>query len=502
MDHSKSGSRSTWAAALRNRRMMILLLCMAAVLVLTPAIAAWASPAPKVSAAPSQPAAVQTATVNSVVLGVGANETQRLVTWYGTSSQQGELQLAPACAQKGNDFPWMHVSFPAVTGTSSVTGFSTFKATIDDLRPNTDYVYRVGNRDAWSPVYRFSTQNFRAGDFTFAFAGDPQIGAGAGYNGATLAQDSTGWATSLDHAAQWFPNSSFLMSLGDEVNVNNNESQYTGFLAPAQLPSTTLATIIGNHDSGAANYQQHFSVPNPANNSTDLAGGDYWYSYDNVLFMVLNSNNLNTAQHQAFMVNAIAAYKAQDHGQDPLWKIVAFHHSLFSVADHTTDSDILQRRSELPPVFKALGIDAVLGGHDHSYARSLVMDGSTPITTGYTSNGSNKYASYTEAPGATDTVYICANSSSGSKFYAIQNLAFPFLAVDNQENSPNIGKVDVTPDSLTFTTYRSGASNTMIDVVDTFTLNRAKSHGACGHATMKVASLNGGMLQSLLGLTW
>ena len=451
MDHSKLHTRSAWAAALRNRRVMILLFCMAAAFILTPAIAAWATIGGPQTIASSSPSltATPTVTVNSVDLGIGADQTQRLVTWYGNSDRPGVLELAPACAQRGSCFPQRYVSFPAVTDGSNaaVTGFDTFRATVTGLRSCTEYIYRVGNRDAWSPVYHFSTQRFCAGHFSFLFAGDPQIGAGAGYNGATLA--------------------------------DADEAQYAGVFSPSELPSITLATVIGNHDSGiagytagAANYKAHFTVPNPANNSTDPAGGDYWFSYDHVLFMVLNSNNLNDAQHQDFMTNAIAAYKAQNHGHDPLWKIVAFHHSIFSVANHTQDSDILQRRADLPPIFKALGIDAVLGGHDHSYARSLVMDGSTPITTGYTSNGSNHYASYTEAPGATDTVYICANSSSGSKFYAIQNLVFPFLAVDNQENIPNIGKVRVTPDSLTFTVHRSGASNTINDVVDTFALKR------------------------------
>ena len=474
MDHSTSRTRPAWAAV-RNRRVMTLLFCLAAVFILTPAIAAWAvtgGPQTKAASSPS-PAATPTATVNSVVLGVGADQTQRLVTWYGDSSRPGAMELAPACAQRGSGFPQKCVSFPAVTAVSSVAGFDTFKAAVTGLRPSTEYIYRVGNGDAWSPIYHFSTHRFGAGHFSFLFVGDAQIGAGAGYNGATLADDTAGWTTTLGHAAQWFPHASLLVSLGDQVNTNNDESQYAGFLAPSELRSMTLATVVGNHDSGVANYQQHFSVPDPANNSVDPAGGDYWFSYDHVLFLVLNSNNLDTAQHQDFMIAAIAAYKAQNHGRDPLWKIVAFHHSLFSVADHTQDSDILQRRSELPPVFKALGIDVVLGGHDHSYARTLMMDGSTPITTGYTTNGSNHYASYTEARGATDTVYICANSSSGSKFYAIQNLVFPWLATDNQENTPNIGKVRVTPDALTFTVYRSGAANTIGNVVDTFTLKRA-----------------------------
>lgn len=488
MDHNKSRTRSAWAAALQNRRVMILLFCMAAVFILTPVIAAWAtSGGPQTTASPSTSlTATSAATVNSVDLGIGADQTQRLVTWYGNSDRPGELELAPASAQRGSRFPQRYVSFPAVTDGSNaaVTGFDTFRATVTGLRSSTDYIYRVGNADAWSPIYHFSTQSFSAGHFSFLFAGDPQIGAGAGYDGATLAQDTNGWTTTLGHATQWFPKAAFLMSLGDQVDANADESQYAGFFAPPELHSITLATAIGNHDSGisgytagAANYKAHFTVPNPAYNSTDPAGGDYWFSYDDVLFMVLNSNNLDDAQHADFMASAIAAYESQHYGHDPLWKIVAFHHSIFSVASHTQDSDILQRRADLPPIFQALGIDAVLGGHDHSYARSLVMDGSTPITTGYTTNGSNHYASYTEAPGATDTVYICANSSSGSKFYAIKNLVFPFLAVDNQENVPNIGKVDITPNSLTFTVYRTGASNTVDDVVDTFTLRRPSLTG-------------------------
>jgi 3',5'-cyclic AMP phosphodiesterase CpdA len=463
---------------------------MAAVFTVTPVIAAWATPSGPQTTAPSTPSPTTTPaiTVNSVDLGIGANQTQRLVTWYGTSGRPGEVELAPACAQKGSDFPWRHMSFPAVTDSSNatVTGFDTFRATVMDLWPHTEYVYRVGNGDAWSPIYHFRTHGFCAGHFSFMFAGDPQIGAGLGYNGASLADDTNGWTTTLGHAVRWFPHASFLLSLGDQVDANNNEAQYAGFFAPPELPSMTLATVIGNHDSGiagytagAANYTAHFTVPNPGNNSADPdpAGGDYWFSYNNVLFMILNSNNTNDASHMDFMEGAIAAYKAQHHGHNPLWKIVAFHHSIFSVANHTNDPDIILRRADLPPMFKALGIDAVLGGHDHSYARTLVMDGETPIYTGYKRNGSNQYASYTEAPGASDTVYICANSSSGSKFYPIQTqLTFPWLAVDNQEKVPNIGTVRVTPDSLTFTVYRSGASNTADnaeDVVDTFTLNRA-----------------------------
>ncbi|MDR1540519.1 MAG: metallophosphoesterase [Clostridiales bacterium] len=131
---------------------------------------------------------------------------------------------------------------------------------------------------------------------------------------------------------------------------------------------------------------------------------------------------MSTAQHKEFLEDAIEAFRINK-DSELLWKIVVFHHSVYSTESHTTDSDILQRRNDLPPVFSELGIAAVLMGHDHVYTRSLIMDGTTPITTGYTADGANAYASYTKTV-PNETVYLTANSASGSKFYAIKNLDF------------------------------------------------------------------------------
>ena len=72
--------------------------------------------------------------------------------------------------------------------------------------------------------------------------------------------DTVGWDETLDTAiAQLDPD--FLVSAGDQVNTNNNETQYTGYLNDA-LTYLTSATTIGNHDSGSAAYNEHFNLPN------------------------------------------------------------------------------------------------------------------------------------------------------------------------------------------------------------------------------------------------
>ena len=134
---------------------------------------------------------------------------------------------------------------------------------------------------------------------------------------------------------------------------------------------------------------------------------------------------------------------------DAKWKIVVFHHSVYSVASHAFDSDILARRDQLVPVFSELGIDAVLMGHDHVYTRSYMMNGTTPDV--QRNEDGSALSSVTNPSG---TLYLTANSASGSKFYTMKNSEFPFAAVQNQERVPNITKIEMTDTSMRIDVYK------------------------------------------------
>ncbi|MBM6855962.1 phosphohydrolase, partial [Mediterraneibacter glycyrrhizinilyticus] len=100
--------------------------------------------------------------------------------------------------------------------------------------------------------------------------------------------------------------------------------------------SLASVTTIGNHDSGSAAYNEHFNLPNESTKYGETnAGTDYWFVYNNTLFMDINSNDMSTAEHKVFMEEAIAA------NPDVTWKTVIFHHSVYSTASHTDDSDII-----------------------------------------------------------------------------------------------------------------------------------------------------------------
>ena len=392
-----------------------------------------------------------------VLLSVGANNTQMNATWYAAQEGAGYVLVAKQSQLVNGAMPENAAKFDATSTPANESGKWSNQATITGLEPGTVYAYQLVNGEEKSDVATFTTAT--NGAFSFAFAGDPQIGASGNAD-----SDTQGWDKTLGIIADstQFDGVDFLLSAGDQVNTASNEDQYNGYLDHDELLSLPVATVVGNHDSSSNAYDQHFNVPNESQLGVTNAGGDYWFVYNNTLFLALNSNSMSTAEHKAFMEQAIAEAGDVD------WKVVTFHHSVYSVASHAVDGDILQRREALVPVFEDLDIDVVLMGHDHVYVRTYMMDGLTPITESdkYTDQDGNGIPESVTNPDG--ILYVTANSASGSKFYTIQSTKYEYSAVQNQERVPNVSRVDVSEDAFTITTYRTSD----MSVVDTFTINR------------------------------
>ncbi|GAA1313910.1 hypothetical protein Psi02_64600 [Planotetraspora silvatica] len=417
--------------------------------------------------------AAESATLTGIILGVGSNESQRTVTWYSSADTAQKVQLAPTAQVANGEFPADAPTFDA-TGAANIATSGGFNrhATITGLKEDTAYSYRVGSEGNWSPAYSFKTQDFE-GNYDFLFFGDPQIGSSG-----DVAEDGAGFADTLNVALAANPNAELLVSGGDQVETANTETQWNAFLASDKLRQYPWAATIGNHDVGGKAYEQHFTTPNTdrtapyydnGNPAGTKSGGDYWYIYKDVLFIDLNSNSYNSANgggdaaHIGFVTDVI-----NKHGNEAKWKVLTYHHAIYSPADHAKDSDNKVRRVDFPTTFSKLGVDLVLQGHDHSYSRSYLIK-----------NGEK--ANPDEQPGAADVyagpggvLYVTGNSASGSKYYDITkpdttgtsgagNGADPlnpdsywYNSVQNQEHVRTYVKVQVRNDKLVVENVRSG----------------------------------------------
>ncbi|MFI8184040.1 fibronectin type III domain-containing protein [Actinacidiphila glaucinigra] len=419
--------------------------------------------------------AADTATLSGIVLGVGANETQRTVTWYSSADTAQQIQVAPTAQVTDGQFPAGSATFDAIGAANIATsgGFNRH-ATITGLKENTQYSYRVGSEGNWSTAYSFKTQDFE-GEYDFLFYGDPQIGSSG-----NLAADQAGWQDTVDVSLKANPNAEILVSGGDQVETANTESQWNSFLAPDGLRQYPWAATIGNHDVGGKAYEQHFTTPNTdrsapyydnGNPAGTKSGGDYWYIYKDVLFIDLNSNSYNSANgggdaaHVNYVTDVI-----NKHGNEAKWKVLVYHHAIYSPASHAKDGENKQRRLDFPTTFSKLGVDLVLQGHDHSYSRSYL------IKNGEKENPAEQPGASDVYPGPGGVLYVTANSASGSKYYDITkpdssgtsgagNGADPlnpnsywYNSVQNQEHVRTYVKVQVRNDKLVVENIRSAAN--------------------------------------------
>lgn len=327
------------------------------------------------------------------------------------------------------------------------------KVTVEGLfEENTTYYYSYTDdvkNSNWSEVQSYTTK--KTTNFQTILVGDPQIGASGSQGQGTaddinIAVDTFNWNKTLEQAKITAPNASFILSAGDQIDYagtdssdgkNVRESEYAGFTYPALLRMLPLVTTIGNHESKGTDYKYHYNNPNSEDGlGSTNSGSDYYFSYGNVLFISLNSNNRNTVEHRELLKKAVES------NPDAKWKVVMFHHDIYGSGQPHSDTDGANLRALFAPLMDEFGIDMCLTGHDHSYARSYLMADGTAI----------QYDD-SVAINPEGTLYIAAGSASGSKFYKLATTKQYYIAERSNTQIPTFSTIDFSDESIVIKTY-------------------------------------------------
>lgn len=433
----------------------------------------------------------------------GADATKMNYAWYSKTADEAKIRISTNVdmsktteADGSNTYSENYKEF---TGTSKeykkiddVTYYAN-KVTITELKENTTYYYQCLVDGKWTSVKKFKTGD--TSNFSFLYVGDPQIGASKGQTPTESSEaqsadiaarnDAFSWNKTLTAAISEHSDVDFIVSAGDQINNtgddNGQEREYAGFLSADVLSNVPVAPTIGNHDSKFANYQNHFNVPNAYTKEQNAtpAGNDYYYTYGDVLFIVLNTNNYNCADHEALIK------KAEQAAPNAKWKIVTFHHDIYGSGYDHSDSEGIVLRTQLTTLLDKYDIDVVLQGHDHTYSRSYMLTSDGNTHTAYTKdNVKDEYLNVKD--GKTDdsaalsskqeylnqnlcykivdktqgtinnpegVLYMEANSATGSKYYNLISTQQDYIAERSQTWTPTYSVVNVTSDSFTINTY-------------------------------------------------
>ena len=390
------------------------------------------------------------------VLSVGSDESERNLAWLSNIAEAGEVRLAEASNVKDGVFPDEYTSF-AATSAPSINIYDTYakKATLKNLKSDTAYAYVIAAGGKTGDIYYFSTASF--GSYDFVFLTDSQI---------QNEEHGKSWADTVNKAVSSL-GADFIVSAGDQIESADSELLYSYAIVDA-LSGVAFAPSVGpGHDSQSSHYFDHFNLPNLSTEyGANKTSADYWYTYNGTLFMHLNMSDdgaYNNGEHEAFMKEAIAA------NPDTKWKIVVMHYSVYSTGKHGgKNATMIKIREKLAPIVTELGIDIVLSGHDHVYTRTHIMNGLTV---------SNDTVVNNTVVSPNGVLYLCANSCTGSKFYAQAVTDADFVAKDDYSNRKSAVKLEVTDTSIKLTSYFLDGNEP--EAFDTFTIEKPAQVHTC-----------------------
>ena len=325
--------------------------------------------------------------------------------------------------------------------------------TFSDLIPDTMYAYRVGDGKYWSEWFQFRTASDKEKPFSFLYVGDAQN------NILDL------WARLIREGYRTAPDAGFILHAGDLVNNAHSEQQWhewftAGGFIHSMLPSIstpgnheyqprTAEDTLQNSRSLSVQWRPQFNLP--LNGIPGFEETVYYVDYQDSRIISLNSN-LPPGEQKAWLEKVLDNNPRK-------WSIVTFHHPIYSASALRDNTSL---RDEWKPLFDKYGVDLVLQGHDHSYARGRTMPFGENVV-----NGLNARA-------YTGTVYVV--SVSGAKMYKLEPDGWDaFDEVDQEraaENTQLFQVITIDRDKLSYESYTATG-----ELYDAFDLKKSTDGG-------------------------
>ncbi len=391
----------------------------------------------------------------AVMLTPGSDESERYVSWYSDVSE-GEVILLDALGRKLETFD--------ATANPTPQGDYRLGAVISGLEGPAVYNYYCKSGDWQSTTYTFSVDADKS--FTALYMTDIHI-SGENHTDENI-RDRAGnlnntITTGIAKAFTGGNTVDLILSAGDQASDGRRE-EYIGLCSPEYIKTIPTATVIGNHDRKSVDYRYFTFQPNTAEmNLKSYVGTDYWFVKGDVLFFMIDSNNISMADHRRFVKEAVEA------NPDVKWRVAVFHHDLYSGRIPSRESENQFLRLMWAPIADEFGFDLCLLGHSHYYTISNVMYNNKTVTA--TENG----ATVTDAEG---TIYMVSGSINNPR------------NDDDVELSENIGHaqlteeviynlIDFTEDSITIKSYTIESN----EQIGSITIEKTTNEGGHTYST-------------------
>ena len=394
------------------------------------------------------------------------------------------------------------------------------KALADNLKPGTEYSWRVGYTGHWSEIGHFRTMDAEQGEFSFIYMTDSHIMNPEYIRSARRCAEV---------AAKTVPEARFCVFPGDFVEDGdgvNSEWEWERWFEESLKPVILQMPIVptdGNHDASPnLNYTHHFNTDNSFNKvykKPQFDGIIYSFVYGDALFLVFSMQdywrddyNLDVFSSAYLNGHIDPWFREQVIAHpDTKYRISLAHFNLFSGSDHSTDQEPPLFRATMLPAMKDCEIDVALQGHDHTYEviGPVNPDDCTPILSAISGREevavdvNKNRTGYKGGTYCTDdgTLYFIGATCGHKRYYPhsrermeneytddpatlkdgkhhnVKNYFDLFTGMFGQPEAPSFTKVTVKADCLEFNSYTANVIEGTATLFNTMRVVRNKAHG-------------------------
>lgn len=318
----------------------------------------------------------------------GDPATSQSVTWRTDSSvinSFGQVTKLTAMPPEPERIDTIFGTHKSLVWINDVAHYHTVR--FNDLEPGTWYLYRIGDGKHWSEWNRFRTADAEPNDFSFIYMGDAQNDI------------KEFWSQIIRGATLSTSNARFMLFAGDLTLSSGGDYSWGEWFDGAGWIFRTIPTIpsSGNSDHIRLSdptvdtrmlYPQYLlNFDTPDNGPKGYEDIIYYVDYQGVRFISLYSNfesiepgkkiilDANRVITEDFIPMQTAWLESVLKDNPNRYTIAVFHHPVHS-ARETRENDRL--RNAWKPLFDKYGVDLVLQGHDHLYARGQI-NGTGPV---------------------------------------------------------------------------------------------------------------------------
>ncbi len=274
------------------------------------------------------------------------------VSWNTSRATGVELRYAPAASYDSSGI------WEDVLTFEPHMGFT--EGRLEGLLPGTTYYYQIvvdeGEAAYSSPVGRFTTSSPDTDEFSFLVYGDTRTFPD---------RHKLVVSKMLENG----PSPAFVVNTGDLVEspTIGRFRSFFGVIGSLAL-SCPYLSVIGNHERGHSRYYKFLPLPSGGGKEDEQ-----WWSFDygNVHFVGLDSCVLSGANAIARMREQLEWAKADLASCNSEFKVVFFHHPIYS---STWNGGVADEglRSLWEPIFIENKVDIVFNGHMHCYEHFYV----------------------------------------------------------------------------------------------------------------------------------